>query len=487
MGSHRSHQFPYYIYCDFHQHNGSDTPLRNTNITIFAINPVKMSFPTSLPTLATTFLEAISNKNNNKFHTLFSSDGIIIDEGKTFEGHTAIENFCTSAFISHSASVIFDNTKQVEDHTIVRVTMDGDFVADYGITEPFPLYFNFHLPSTTNTITSLLITPWDSSLPTMTSVYVDKGSLSSPISAIKIAPRLQPTPQEGWVRVKLQAAGLNYHDIFTMRGLGMRPPKFPIILGCEGAGVLDDGTEVLLYPAMGNSNFKGDETLDPERHVLSEQVDGTFAEYVNVPLRNVVKRPKELGTIEAAVLGVAWLTAYRMLFTKSGLKAGQIMLVQGSSGGVTTALIQMGAKAGIRVWCTGRTKEKRELGLKLGAERVFESGEVLEEKVDVVFDTSGEVTWEHSVNSVKVGGTVVTCGGHSGSSIPMDVGRVFVEQLSIRGSYLGTLQEFKDLISFVVAKSIVPHVGLVLPLSQADVGFKKMLGGKTAGKIVVTM
>ena len=444
-----------------------------------------MSFPNSLPTEVITLLESINDKDSNKFYNSFSPDGVIIDEGKTFKGHSAIKEFCNHALISHSASVVFENVIQVKDRTIVQVTMDGDFVADYGITEPFTLYFNIHLQE--SSIISLLITPWDSSKPTMTAVYVDKGNIEDPISTIKIAPRLQPTAKEGWVKVKMEAVGLNYHDIFTMRGLGMRPPAFPLTLGCEGAGVLEDGTEVLLYPAMGNTNFKGDETLDPDRHVLSEQVNGTIAEYVNVPLRNVVPKPKELSTVSAAVLGVAWLTAYRMLFTKSGLRAGQTMLVQGSSGGVTTALIQMGSAAGMRVWCTGRTKEKRELGLKLGAERAFVSGEKLPEKVDVVFDTSGEVTWFHSIDSVKAGGSVVTCGGHSGRSIPMEVEKVFVEQLSIRGSYLGTLWEFKDLISFIVAKSIVPLVGLVLPLSEADAGFKAMLDGKTAGKIVVTM
>ncbi|KAE9375229.1 NAD(P)-binding protein [Stipitochalara longipes BDJ] len=444
-----------------------------------------MSFPTSLPTQVTSVLEAINNKDSKKFYTAFSSNSTIIDEGKTFKGHTSIKNFCNEALISHSASIIFENVIQIKDHTIVEVTMDGDFVADYGITEPFTLYFNFHLQD--NNITSLLITPWDSSKPTMNAVYVDKGKIDDPISTIKIAPRLQPTPPEGWVKVKMLAVGLNYHDIFTMRGLGMRPPAFPLTLGCEGVGVLEDGTEVLLYPAMGNPNFKGDETLDPDRHVLSEQVNGTMAEYAIVPLRNVVPKPKELATVSAAVLGISWLTAYRMLFTKSGLRAGQTMLVQGSSGGVTSALIQLGSAAGIRVWCTGRTKEKRDLGLKLGAEKAFKSGEELPEKVDAVFDTSGEVTWMHSISSVKTGGSVVTCGGHSGSSIPMQVEKVFVEQLNIRGSYLGTLQEFKDLISFVVAKSIVPFVGRVLPLSEADIGFQAMVDGKTAGKTVVTI
>jgi NADPH:quinone reductase-like Zn-dependent oxidoreductase len=265
----------------------------------------------------------------------------------------------------------------------------------------------------------------------------------------------------------------------------MHPLKFPLILGCEGTGVLEDGTPVLIYPCMGSPDFKGDETLDPARHVFSELANGTLAEYVNIPKRNIVPRPKELNVESAAVLGIAWLTAYRMLFTKSGLRAGQKMLVQGSSGGVTSALIQLGSAAGIRVWCTGRSAEKRELGLKLGAEQVFESGAELPERVDAVFDTSGEVTWEHSMNAVKTGGTIVTCGAHSGRAVPVDVSRVFVEQIDIRGSYLGTLEEFKDLISFIVAKLIKPHIGLVLPIEQTGVGFQKMVSGQTAGKIVV--
>jgi NADPH:quinone reductase-like Zn-dependent oxidoreductase len=162
------------------------------------------------------------------------------------------------------------------------------------------------------------------------------------------------------------------------------------------------------------------------------------------------------------------------------------MLVQGSSRGVTTALIQMGAAAGMRVWCTGRTLIKRELADKLGAERVFVDGEELPEKVDVVFDTSGVDTWQHTIDSVKTGGKIVTCGVRSGRNIPMDIGKIFVEQLSIHGSYLGTLQEFKDLISFVLAKGIKPRVGHVLPLEKAVVGFKKILDGATDGKVVIT-
>jgi NADPH:quinone reductase-like Zn-dependent oxidoreductase len=135
----------------------------------------------------------------------------------------------------------------------------------------------------------------------------------------------------------MQAVGLNYHDVFSARGQGMYPLKFPLILGCEGAGVLEDGTEVLLYPAMGDPDFKRDETLDPKRNSFTELTNGTLAEYAITPRCNIVPHPRELSPVDASVLGVVWLTAYRMLFTKSGLRAGQTMLVQGSSRGVTTA------------------------------------------------------------------------------------------------------------------------------------------------------
>ncbi|KUJ17964.1 NAD(P)-binding protein [Mollisia scopiformis] len=430
-------------------------------------------------------LTAINQKSSSAFITPFTQDAILIDEGRTDKGRDAIQAWCEKALLSHNATIKIQQTITQQDRTIVKVIMDGDFVEDYGITEPFTLYFSFQIKD--NKIHHLLITPWDSSRPSMKAVYLDRANANDPISTVKIAPRPQQDPPEGWVRVKIQAVGLNYHDIFTMKGHGMHPLTFPLILGCEGTGTLAEGTPVLLYPCMGSPDFKGDETLDRTRNVFSELTNGTLAEYVNVPERNIVVRPKELEVESAAVLGIAWLAAYRMLVTKSGLRAGQTMLVQGSSGGVSSALIQLGAAAGMRVLCTGRTAAKRELGLKLGAEKAFEAGQELPEKVDAAFDTSGEVTWEHSMNSVKTGGTIVTCGGHGGRTIPVDVSRVFVEQINIRGSYLGTLQEFRYLIDFVVAKSIKPHIGLVVSMDEAEVGFRKMLNGETAGKIVVRM
>ncbi|UKZ80013.1 hypothetical protein TrVFT333_007777 [Trichoderma virens FT-333] len=322
---------------------------------------------------------------------------------------------------------------------------------------------------------------------TMLAVYAANGDAENPLAGLKVGQVPLPKVPEGWLRVKVEAATVNWHDVFTLKGIGHHSLTFPIVLGCEGVGTLEDGSRVILYPVMISPGYIGDETKDEKRNVFSELVDGTLAEYVAVPPANILPLPEEIDSVSGAVLGIAWLTAYRMLFTKSGMRPGQTMLVQGSSGGVTTALIQLGVAAGMRVWTTGRSAEKRKLAESLGAERTFEAGEKLPTLVDAVFDTSGTATWKHTVASVKTGGTIVVCGGHSGFELPTDAFRLLVDQLSIHGVYAGTLDEFRDLISFVAAKKIKPCVGNVLPLSEAVEAFKSIHEGKTQGKVVLTV
>ncbi|EGR51327.1 uncharacterized protein TRIREDRAFT_104116 [Trichoderma reesei QM6a] len=322
---------------------------------------------------------------------------------------------------------------------------------------------------------------------TMLAVYAEKGDVDNPLKGLTVGQVPIPRIPEGWVRVKLEAASVNYHDVFTLKGIGHHPITFPRILGCEGVGTLDDGFRVVIYPVMISPGYIGDETKDAKRNVFSELVDGTMAEHVAVPRANVLPLPKQIDPVSGAVLGIAWLTAYRMLFTKSGLRPGQTMLVQGSSGGVSTALIQLGAAAGMRVFTTGRSPEKRKLAESLGAERTFESGETLLEQVDAVFDTSGAVTWKHSVASVKTGGTIVICGGHSGFELPTDSFRLIVDQLSIHGVYAGTIDEFRSLVSFVAGKKIKPCIGKVLPLLEGAEAIRLVSEGKTHGKMVLTV
>ncbi len=320
----------------------------------------------------------------------------------------------------------------------------------------------------------------------MFAVYAAEPNADAPLESLRVGDRPEPQVPDGWVAVTVTAASLNMHDIWTLRGVGIKPDQFPMILGCDGAGHLEDGTEVVLHSIIGDPTWFGDETLDPKRTMLTERHQGSFAETVVVPRRNAVPRPSGLTAVQASVMGTAWLTAYRMLFTKSGLQPGQTMLVQGASGGVSTALIQLGRAAGMRVWVTGRSEAKRAVAEKLGAHATFDSGERLPGKVDAVFETVGDATWSHSMRALKPGGVIVVSGATSGPNPGADLQRLFFLQMRVIGSTMGTRDELANLLEFVANAGITPEIGLELPMEQAGDGFRAMLDGDTAGKIVFT-
>ncbi len=320
----------------------------------------------------------------------------------------------------------------------------------------------------------------------MFAVYAAEPNADAPLDSLTVGERPEPEVPEGWVAVKVSAASLNMHDLWTLRGVGIKPDQFPMILGCDGAGTLEDGTEVVLHSVINAPGWQGEETLDPKRTLLTEKHQGAMADTVVVPKRNAIPKPEGLTAVQASVMGTAWLTAYRMIFVKSGLRPGQTMLVQGASGGVSTALVQLGRAAGMRVWVTGRTEEKRALAEKLGAHATFESGARLPERVDAVFETVGEATWSHSMRALKPGGVIVISGSTSGPNPGADLQRLFFLQLRVVGSTMGTSDELADLLTFVANAGIVPEIGLELPMEKAADGFRAMLDGHTAGKIVFT-
>lgn len=442
-----------------------------------------MSAIQSLPRVVALFLDAAAKRDVDMLASTFHESSLVNDEARDYKGRTEIREWLYTIFVHLKTSLRLEESTEEDGKWILSLMNDGDFVEEYGITDPIKLDYYFTVVD--DLIQELYIADIPRGTPTMTAIYASKKNFENPLDSIRIGRRrIRPVP-EGWVRVKMSAASINWHDIWTLRGVGMYPITYTVTMGVDGVGTLNDGTEVILYPVLGNPDFKGDETLDPNRNVLSEFTPGTFAEYVNVPRRNVVPLPAQLTSIEAASLGTAWLTAYRMLFTKSGLRAGQTMLVQGSSGGVSTALIQLGSAAGMIVWATGRTTEKRDLAEQLGASKVFAPGETLPHKVDAVFNVSGEAVLNESFDAVKTGGTIVLCGSHSGGSANMDLNRIFVQQISLRGSYMGTLEEFKSLVDFVAFKGIKPKVAKVIPWNEAAEGFRDIWHGRTTGKVVI--
>ena len=320
----------------------------------------------------------------------------------------------------------------------------------------------------------------------MFAVYAAEPKPDEPLAALVVGERPAPQVPPGHVAVKVRAASLNMHDVWTLRGVGIRAEQFPMILGMDGAGVTDDGREVVIHSVIPSPGWRGDETLDPHRSMLTERYQGTFADTVVVPEANVLPKPASMSFSEAACMGTAWLTAYRMLFVKSGLRPGQTMLVQGASGGVNTALIQLGRAAGLQVWATGRTEAKRALAQKLGAHATFESGARLPDRVDGVFDNVGRQTWSHSLRALKPGGVLVTCGATTGDATASELQRVFFLQLRIIGSTMGTRSELADLLSFCVQAGIRPQIGAELPMTEAAQAFQRMMDGETGGKVVLT-
>ncbi|HEY4626307.1 MAG TPA: zinc-binding dehydrogenase [Blastococcus sp.] len=321
----------------------------------------------------------------------------------------------------------------------------------------------------------------------MLAVFVSKPAPKDPLSALEIGDRPEPEVPDGWTTVQVKAVSLNHHDLFSLRGIGLPEERMPMILGTDAAGLDEEGNEVVVHGVVASPDWTGDETLDPKRSLFSELYQGTMAEKVAVPRRNLLSKPPELSFAEAACLPTAWLTAYRMLFVKSGLRPGQTVLVQGASGGVATALTVLGRAAGYRVWVTGRSEEKRAAALALGAEQAFETGARLPQRVDGVMETVGEATWSHSVKSLRPGGVIVTSGATTGFNPGAELNRVFFTQLSVIGSTMGTREELEDLIRMCAVTGIRPQIDVELPLQQAREGFERMLEGRTAGKIVFTL
>ncbi|MBT0768083.1 zinc-binding dehydrogenase [Kineosporia sp. J2-2] len=321
----------------------------------------------------------------------------------------------------------------------------------------------------------------------MLAAFTTATDADDPLSALEVGERPAPEVPEGWVRVRVKAAGLNHHDLWSLRGVGLPDERLPMILGCDAAGLDDDGNEVIVHAVISDPAWKGDETLDPRRSLLSEVHQGTLADEVVVPRRNLVPKPAGLSWEHAACLPTAWLTAYRMLFTQGQVVPGQTILVQGAGGGVATALISLAKAAGIRVFATSRSEEKQALAVELGAEAAFASGARLPERVDAVFETVGAATWSHSVKSLKPGGAIVICGATSGAAPKnAELNRIFFLQLRVLGSTMGTREELGRLANFLITTGVRPRVDSVLPLERAREGFAKMAAGELAGKVVFT-
>ena len=313
-------------------------------------------------------------------------------------------------------------------------------------------------------------------------------SADSPLDGLRVGDHPEPRSRDSWEIVRLRAATLNHHDLWSLRGVGLGADELPRVLGCDGAGVTADGREVILHAVVGEpSAGGGDETLDPGMSLLSERYDGTLAELVAVPRRNLVDKPSSLSWTEAACLPTAWLTAYRMLFVRGGLRPGHRVLIQGAGGGVATACLLLARAAGLAVYVTSRDEGRLQRVLELGASAAVPSGGRLPTRVDAVMETVGAATWSHSLKSLEPGGVVVVSGATSGAAPSADLTRVFYRQLRVVGSTMGTRSELEELLRFLDETGVRPLVDSVHDLSAAAAAFARLADGDVFGKLALTI
>ncbi|GEA84539.1 molecular chaperone GroES [Cellulomonas sp. A375-1] len=317
----------------------------------------------------------------------------------------------------------------------------------------------------------------------MIAAYARDLSPDDPVAALEVGDRPEPQAREHWSVVDVRAAALNHHDVWSLRGVGLRAEQLPMILGTDAAGVVD-GREVVVHGVIGGTSGHGVGPDEP-RSLLSERYPGTFAEQVAVPTWNLVDKPAELSFVEAACLPTAWLTAYRMLFTTGRATPGQRVLVQGAGGGVATAAILLGAAAGLEVLVTSRSDERRTHALTLGAAAAVEPGARVP-RVDLVLETVGRATWSHSLRSVRPGGTVVVAGATSGDPTAAELTRVFFQEISVLGVTMGSRDDLQHLLAFLARTGVRPLVDRTFALTQARDAVARLAAGQQFGKIVLT-
>jgi NADPH:quinone reductase-like Zn-dependent oxidoreductase len=251
-----------------------------------------------------------------------------------------------------------------------------------------------------------------------------------------------------------------------------------MVLGCDAAGVGPDGDDVVVHSVVSDPD-------DPRGYsLLSEHYQGTHAEQVWVPRENLVPKPAALSFAEAACLPTAWLTAYHMLTTKGRIERGESVLVQGAGGGVATAAVMLAVAMGKRVYATSRAPAKRERIEALGAIAV-EPGGRLPERVDVVIETVGEATFDHSLKCAAPGARIVVSGATSGYQPKVNLRRVFAMQLEILGSTMGTQAELAELLDLCATRDIRPVIDTVYGFAEARDAFARLDSGEVFGKVVL--
>ncbi|MBL9216306.1 MAG: zinc-binding dehydrogenase [Opitutaceae bacterium] len=310
-----------------------------------------------------------------------------------------------------------------------------------------------------------------------------------------------PVAVPGHAVVALKASALNHRDLWTQVGLYPNI-KVPVILGSDGAGVVESvgsladkpwvGRDVIINPAL-------DWGTDPRAQAANFRIlglpdDGTFATHLAIPVSNLAPRPTHLSWTQAAALPLAGLTAWRAVFTRAQLKAGENLLVTGVGGGAALFALQFAVASGATVWVTSGSADKIARATALGAKGGVNYRESdwaprlqkLAGLFDVIVDSAGGEGFAHLIDLSKPGGRIVFFGATTGNPPGLNLRKAFFRQINLLGTTMGSPADFAGMTQFIEAKKIVPTVDRVYPLDEAEAALRHMEAGGHFGKIILT-
>ncbi|MFC4024017.1 zinc-binding dehydrogenase [Oceanobacillus longus] len=311
-----------------------------------------------------------------------------------------------------------------------------------------------------------------------------------------------PKPGNGEVLIRLRNAALNRRDVFIRYGTypGIQVPSIP---GADGAGVIEElgegveGLEVGNEVVINSSMNWGDNPDYPSREhsVLGVPIDGTYAQFIKVPAKNVFAKPKHLTFEEAAAIPLGGLTAYRAVVTKGQVKEGDTVVIPGIGGGVATIVLQIAVARGANVYVTSSSDQKIEKAIELGAKGGvnYRSNNWVKELkelsggADVSIDSIGGDTFNDLISLAKPASKIVSFGSTLGPVDNVLMPRIFFKQMHILGSTMGTPDEFKSMLALYEEKQIKPVIEKVYSLEEIEEAHHQMDKGDSFGKIVIAI
>lgn len=320
-----------------------------------------------------------------------------------------------------------------------------------------------------------------------------------------------PKSDDNEVIVKVKACSLNHLDIWIRQGIPAYKINLPHISGCDVSGIVEDvgknvdgvnvGDRVIIAPGLSclrcDQCVSGNDNLCESYKIFGAGTLGGYAEYTKAPSNSIIPIPDSLSFVQAAAFPLTFLTAYHMLVSRIDLRVGQDILIIAAGSGIGTAAVRIAKLLGARVIATVGSEDKVEKAKIMGVDDVINynqedfSAKVLDltdgKGVDAVFENVGPETWEKSLNCLSKNGKLVTCGATSGPDVNLNLRRVFMKQLSVFGSVMGTRKELFEIIKFVITGQLRVTIDSVFELKDAQKAQEKMLERKNFGKIMLEM